>query len=142
VGRGLVETVTSKFPEMLDAIDKYLKKGDFESCQNLSLDLVRLSAYFNYKDGIFVSEYILSIFNDLSKSERYSLEKDEVDAIAREIAGFFKSLKEALPLHEKNIWRIYNKMRDLRSFITIFVMEANRTRRRRPRLPFIEVGAE
>jgi hypothetical protein len=123
------EEVIKKYKEYLGEISKYLKECNFRACNRLAVDLIRLSYYFDFSDGIFFAEYMENIFDNLRELNRdYELDKEDINEIIDKNAIFLNTLKESISQLSKNINKIYELMRDARVSVTNLQFKYSRTR--------------
>jgi hypothetical protein len=132
----------AKFKENLNEINKYVKEKNFETCKKLSLDLVRLSYFLDFDDGIFFSEFIDNIFDDLmTLGKDYVLEEKDAQEIIDTIMKFINTLKESLP-QLKNIREIYELLRATQDLTTKAYFKYTRRYEKKTIFPSITVGED
>jgi hypothetical protein len=123
------EELIKKYKEYLDEISKYLKEGNFRACDKLTIDLTRLSYYFDFSDGIFFAECMETIFDNLQDLNRdYKLDEKDIKEVIDKNAIFLHTLKESIPQLSKNINKLYELMRDARVSVTNLHFKYSRTR--------------
>lgn len=66
----------------LDEIQKYIQKGNYYACANISFDLLTISILSNFKKGIFISTILKNTFLQIdSIIEQYEFNEDERNII-------------------------------------------------------------
>jgi hypothetical protein len=136
------EVVIEKFKEKLDEISKYLKEKNFRACDRITLDLIRLSYYFNYSDGVFFSECMEHIFDNLERLySNYTLDEKETHEIIDRNVNFINALKESLP-QLKNIKDLYELSRDARNIVTRLQFKYSRVYEAKRMFPSVSITEE
>ena len=127
------ESIIKKYMELLEEIEENLKKHNFRACRRLNTDLIRLSWYFNFQEGIFLSECIGSILHDLyDLNSEYELDKKDIEEVVEKISDLLKTIIKTLPEAEKKITQLYKSIRDVRVFVTNLQFKYSRYGKRRP----------
>lgn len=136
------EEVVKKYKEYLDKISRYLKEGNFVACGRLTTDLIRLSYYFDFPDGIFFAECMQTIFSNLRDLDRdYKLDEKDIKEVINNNENFLNTLKESIP-QLSNINKLYELMRDARVSVTNLQFKYSRTQVERRFLPHIRIMEE
>ena len=137
------EELIKKYKEYLDEISKYLKQGNFRTCNRLTIDLVRLSYFFNFSDGIFFAECMETIFDNLEDLDvNYELDKKDHDEVINKNIIFLNTLKESIPQLSKNINKLCELIRDARVSVTNLQFKYTRTQIPKRKFPPIRITEE
>ncbi len=93
-------------------------QANFKNCSNISVDLIRLSTMAEYKDGIFISEILESIFEQIAPLlEGYDIPKDERTSIIAKLHEQISLLSKSYRNDNKE--QIYEILKELRSMTTL-----------------------
>jgi hypothetical protein len=136
------EVIVEKFKENLSEVNKCLKEKNFRACNNLTLDLIRLSYYFDFADGVFFSECMNNIFDDVLRLYGdYGLDEKDTQEIIDTNVKLINALKEALP-QLKNIKEIYELLRDARNVVTRAHFKYSRIYEKQRMFPSVSIGED
>ena len=128
--------VILKYNEILNEIETFLLKKNFRACRSYSLDLVRLSSYFKFIDGIFISEFIGNLVGDLENISSYILEEeDTINDLSSKLSTFIKFIKLNIPFRRDNVWNLFESMRDIRTSVTLHQLKTIRISVKKRRYP-------
>jgi len=115
-----VDNFIDRYIKHMSEIRTYLKKIDFGVCKNMSTELIKYSNFVDYPDGIFIAEFLESIFNNLDHVYgRYKIDKKEIENIVEKIETLIIKFQKFLQNpKETNMTELYNMMRDVRVIVT------------------------
>lgn len=115
-----MDNFIDRYIKHMSEIRTYLKKIDFGVCKNMSTELIKYSNFVDYPDGIFIAEFLESIFNNLDHVYgRYKIDKKEIENIVEKIETLIIKFQKFLQNpKETNMTELYNMMRDVRVIVT------------------------
>ncbi|CAD6494190.1 MAG: hypothetical protein CHKLHMKO_00652 [Candidatus Argoarchaeum ethanivorans] len=120
MGDDMTNDFAEKYKEILTEMAVQTKEFNIKSCSTISIDLTRMSVYFNFSEGVFISEFLEYLFDNLNHVvEKFEVEEKFKETAINEISELIEQLKEFITKRDetKKI-KMYNKMRDVRYLIT------------------------
>jgi len=118
-----MEVIIDKFKNELTGLSPFLKEENFYTCREKARDLIVLSSYFNFNEGIFISNYFYNIFDDMYNATRLfkkTQTPEPVKKIVERINNLVNTIAGSIPLGKDKIWEIYQLMMDVRADVTKF----------------------
>lgn len=80
--RFIMKELIKIFDEYMEEIQKYIQKGNYYACTNVSVDLLTLSILADFKDGIFIWNSLKNTFLQLDLFfEQYEINEEERNRI-------------------------------------------------------------
>lgn len=128
----------AKFKERLGTLHDHLEKTNFRVCENISTDLTRTSEFVGFAEGVFIGEFLESLFDNLNHVTRsFEVEQEEIEPIKNEIDNLIRLINESISNTEVNFKsRLYDKMVSVRYLVTKFQVKGYReTKRKKGSLP-------
>ncbi len=111
----------------LEKITKALDDSNFRLSLNLSSDLIRISDYVDYADGVFIGEFFESLFLNLDHINRqYIIEENTLKNLKEDIINLISIIKNSLSPSGKKKADIYDLMTKIRATATRLQIETAR----------------
>jgi hypothetical protein len=109
-----------KFRERVGTLQGFLVSANFKACANLSTDLLRVSDFASFPEGIFIGEFLESLFSNIrSLNARYDIEKDDIQKIQEATSPCINFVSSNIPFSNKNKKaEFYDLMVKARSTVT------------------------
>ncbi len=83
------------FDENIDEIQKYIQKGNYYACANISFDLLLVSLLADFKEGIFVWNLVKNTFLQIDLLlEQYEIDEEERNVIKNNCNNNIKKLQK------------------------------------------------
>lgn len=130
-----------KFKERLDALNKYSADSNFSACSNISTDLIRVSDFMSFSEGVFIGEFFESMFENLRYVvDNFEFKPEEIEPIKSEIVNLVGLLRESIPTaDERTKSHVYDTLAKVRSKVTNFQVSSHRERKRKKMRPHEEI---
>lgn len=120
------------YQKILGKIIKAAENSDFALCTNFSSEMIRLSDYVDFMDGIFLGEFFESIFSNINLiNNDFVIEEAVINNLKSDIINLISILRESIPLDDNKKIDIYNLMNDIRAKATRLQLESFRGERKR-----------
>lgn len=108
------------FLENLSKIPLQYNNSNFIGCRRLSTDIIAVSNFVEFFDGVLIGEIFESIFENLDDlNDRYEIEKEdlmELNELITKIVMLFNNSN--LNINEKNKTKLYDLLKDFRFKVT------------------------
>lgn len=120
------------YQRLLGKITKALESSDFFLCTNLSSEMIRVSDYIDFTDGIFLGEFLESLFMNLkSTNDSFIIEEEIIDNLKNDITNLITALEDSVPMSDAKKIRIYDLITDVRAKTSKLQLESFRGERKR-----------
>ncbi len=120
------------YQRLLGKITKALETSNFALCTTLSSEMIRIFDYIDFTDGIFIGEFLESIFMNLNSiNADFIIEEDIINNLKNDINNLITVLKNSFPLNNAKKIEIYDLITDVRAKITKLQLESFRGERNR-----------
>jgi len=107
------------FDESFQAMIALAGKSSYINCFNISVDLTRMSVQSDFKDGIFISEILENIFQQIGPLfDQYKIDEKDVKLIKEQVCEYLVLLSKVYRDEDKT--KAYEVLRDLRSMTSQF----------------------
>lgn len=105
---------------------------DFALCINLSSEMIRISDYVDFIDGIYVGEFLESLFANISSTnDEFIIEEAVINDLKNEIINLISILRDSFPLDNTKKIKIYDLITNIRAKTTRLQLESYRGERKR-----------
>ncbi len=123
------------FDESLKMIANMLEKPNYFGCTRISRKLTTVSTMSEFKDGVFVSEVLEGIFDQLDDVVmRYEVDVDELKKIVNLLIEHINTLADALKNNSKE--KLYEVLKEMRYSMTKFQIYSFNTAKSIPPHPY------
>lgn len=120
------------YQKILGKILKATENSDFGLCTTLSSEMIRISDYVDFIDGIFVGEFLESLFaNITSTNAEFIIEETVINNLKNEIINLISILRDSFPINNTKKIEIYDLITNIRAKITRVQLESYRGERKR-----------
>lgn len=93
-----------KYKEGLSRIRDCLLDTNFMACMNGSTDLVQVSEFMGFQEGVFIGEILESMFDSLTEmTKMYDYKKEEIEPAKTEVLQLVKYLEKHFPTKDDQI---------------------------------------
>ncbi|MGH2574311.1 MAG: hypothetical protein ACRD92_08950 [Nitrosopumilaceae archaeon] len=107
------------FDESLNTIRQFIEAYKFDNCTTIASELIHVTSMADYKDGIFISEILETIFSNISSLfGSYEINDDDRKLIKEQLKDQMGLLLKSYRDEDKA--KIYHIVRDMRSMATQF----------------------
>jgi len=107
------------FDENFKVLIEMTEKMNLVNCMNTALDLTRVSALADFKDGLFVSETLENVFSQVGPLlDQYNIPEEDRKQIKEKMYQSMILLSQNYKADDKV--KLYEILRDLRSHATCF----------------------
>lgn len=108
------------FLEKLSEIPLQFNTSNFRGCRILSTDLIAVSNFVNFFDGVLIGEILESVFENLNAlNDKYEIEKEELMELNELITNIVGLVNNSnLSINEKNKIKLYDLLKDFRFKVT------------------------
>lgn len=114
------------FDENLRIIVEMLEKSNYHGCTRIARKLITVSTMSNFKDGVFISEVLEGIFDQLDDVvRRYKVDENELKKIIKVLIEQSNALVEALKNDSKE--KLYEVLKEMRYSMTEFQIKSFNT---------------
>jgi hypothetical protein len=120
--------------EKFEKIKNALDESNFDLCTTMSSEMLRVSDYVDFPEGVFVGEFFESLFQNLDYTvKRYHIEDETMNDLKRQINELINKIKSSIPSKDKS--EIYDLMTSVRAKMTRLQLESFRGEKakRRPK---------
>lgn len=118
--------------KLLGKIIKAMENSDFALCTNLSSEMIRISDYVDFIDGIFFGEFFESLFSNINSiNAEYVIEEAVINNLKSDIINLISILRDSIPLDDNNKINIYNLITNIRAKASRLQLESFRGERKR-----------
>lgn len=117
---------------ILGKIIKAAESSDFVLCTNLSSEMIRISDYVDFIDGIFIGEFLESLFANINSiNAEYIIEETVINNLKNDIINLISILRDTFPLNNTKKIKIYDLITNIRAKTTRLQLESFRGERKR-----------
>lgn len=119
------------FDENLKVIVNMLKESNYAGCNRISRKLITVATMSNFKDGVFISEILEGIFDQLDDVvTRYEVDGDKLKKLNMLLIERGNTLVEALKNNSNE--KLYEILKEMRYSVTEFQINSFNTTKRKP----------
>jgi hypothetical protein len=119
--------VNEIFQKMFEKITKALGDSNFSACTALSNEMLRIADYSDFADGVFVGEFLESLFMNIDSTYRkYDIDKKIFDNLKEDIVNLLSYVKDSFPQSNEAKVDLYNSMTKVRASVTKLQLESFR----------------
>lgn len=114
-----------KFKNGIKSIEDALLKGNYRACKSYSSDMLRASDIADFPEGVFIGEFLESLFTNLDGLEnRYELDPSVKEEMNEGIIPTLTSLQELIPAQDLDSKsKIYEQLIVSRYLVTKFQLK-------------------
>jgi len=114
-----MKEISVVFKEKFTDLTNLLKEKRYENCLSIAKDMTKISATFELKDEVFISETLEGIFDQMDDlMDEYEVPEKDKDALAD---ALLKHMQEFVKHYEsKNITKVYDELKEMRYTATIY----------------------
>jgi hypothetical protein len=88
-----------KFRERVGTLRDYFIDSNFKACGNLSTDLIRSSEFASYSEGIFIGEFLESLFDNIRMlNSRFDVSDKDSEKIKTIVIPVIEYIQANIPL--------------------------------------------
>lgn len=114
------------FDENLRIVVELLKKSNYYACTRIVRKLATVAVMSNFKDGVFISEVLEGIFDQLDDVvRRYKVDENELKKIIKVLIEQCNILVEVFKNDSKE--KLYGALKEMRYSVTEFQIESFNT---------------
>ena len=93
----------NKYTEHLINIRAHISEYEYNSCRRMSTDLIRHSLFFEYEVGLWIGEFLESLFSDIiSINDYYEIDQNDQKAVEHYLYMVIDYLTKNIPIKTKN----------------------------------------
>ena len=128
-----IEVFKSKIP-MLRTL---LGDSNYSACSNFGTDLLRLSEFAKYSEGVFIGEFFETLFgNYRSLTDRFDVAKEDIEKMQKTIYPMLDFLENNIPITDTDKKAdFYNLLVNARYVVTESQLTYFREKKLKTRLP-------
>lgn len=120
------------YQKNLDKIAKASNDSHFNLCAHMSTDMLRVSDYLEFGDGVFMGEFLESLFQNLDfLKSKYVIEDEEFDSLKPDIFKLIQNIKSPFPYDDESKIKIFDLMKNIRAKTTKLQLESIRGEKKR-----------
>lgn len=120
------------YQRLLGKIIKAMQDSNFALCTALSSEMIRVFDYLDFTDGIFIGEFLESLFMNIDfLNTKYIIEDTDINNLKNDLNNLIMVLKNSFPLNNAKKIKIYNLISDSRAKVTKLQLESFRGERKR-----------
>jgi len=120
------------YQRILGKIIKAVENSDFALCSTLSSEMIRLFDHLDFTDGMFIGEFLESLFSNINSiNTEYMIEQTVINNLKIDITNLISVLIDSYPMTNTKKIKIYDLIADIRAKISKLQLESFRGERKR-----------
>lgn len=136
----MIADINTLYHKNLEKITKAVNDSNFSLCINLSNEMIRISDYLDFPDGVFISEYLESLFANINFiDDKFIIEEEIMNDLKKDINDLISILRISFPLDNNKKINLYNLITKIRVKTTRLQLESfrgeNKKKKNIPRAP-------
>lgn len=123
----MIADINKLYTKNLEKITKAVNDSNFSLCTQLSSEMIRISDYVDFPDGVFISEYLESLFGNINFiDENFIIEEAIMNDLKKDINDLISILRASFPLDDKKKVNLYDLITKIRMKTTRLQLESFR----------------
>ena len=123
----MIADINKLYTKNLEKITKAVNDSNFSLCTHLSSEMIRISDYVDFPDGVFISEYLESLFGNINFiDENFIIEEAIMNDLKKDINDLISILRASFPLDDKKKVNLYDLITKIRMKTTRLQLESFR----------------